>query len=58
MPKKPNYDFEKRRKELARQEKRDVKQKEKSERKEAERVRQERETPSSLPPPAPETRSD
>lgn len=37
MPKKPNYNFEKRQKELARQQKRDAKRQEKRERKEAER---------------------
>jgi hypothetical protein len=37
MPKKPNYNFEKRQKELARQQKRDAKLQEKRERKQAER---------------------
>ena len=37
MPKKPNYNFEKRQKELARQQKRDAKRQEKRERKQAER---------------------
>lgn len=36
MPKKPNYNFEKRQKELARQQKRDAKRQEKRERKQAE----------------------
>ena len=37
MPKKPNYNFEKRQKELARQQKRDAKRQEKRERKQTER---------------------
>ena len=46
MPKKPNYNFEKRQKELARQQKRDAKRQEKRERREAERQLE-----SELPPP-------
>lgn len=37
MPKKPNYNFEKRQKELARQQKRDTKRQEKLDRKQTER---------------------
>ena len=37
MPKKPNYNFEKRQKEMARQQKRDAKLQEKRERKQNER---------------------
>ena len=37
MPKKPNYNFEKRQKELARQQKKENKRQEKAERKQAER---------------------
>jgi hypothetical protein len=58
MPKKPNYNFEKRQKEIARQQKRDAKERERSARKESERARQEGETSSPLPQPTVETRSD
>jgi len=37
MPKKPNYNFEKRQKEVARQQKRDAKRQERRDRKEADR---------------------
>jgi hypothetical protein len=37
MPRKPNYNFEKRQKELARQQKRDAKRQEKRDRKQGER---------------------
>ena len=49
MPKKPNYNFEKRQKELARQQKRDAKLREKRERKQGERSP---ETESAPPDPA------
>jgi hypothetical protein len=48
MPRKPNYNFEKRQKELARQQKRDAKRQEKRDRKQTER-----EPESESPPPDP-----
>ena len=45
MPKKPNYNFEKRQKELARQQKRDAKLQEKRERKQSERAQESESTP-------------
>jgi hypothetical protein len=45
MPKKPNYNFEKRQKELARQQKRDAKLQEKRERKQSERALESEATP-------------
>ena len=49
MPKKPNYNFEKRQKEMARQQKRDAKLQDKRERKQGERAQ---ESESSPPDPA------
>jgi hypothetical protein len=52
MPKKPNYNFEKRQKELARQQKKENKRQEKAERKQAERSSERDETqPDSATPP-------
>jgi hypothetical protein len=45
MPKKPNYNFEKRQKEMARQQKRDAKLQEKRERKQSERSPESDSTP-------------
>jgi len=45
MPKKPNYNFEKRQKEMARQQKRDAKLQEKRERKQGERAQESESTP-------------
>jgi len=51
MPKKPNYNFEKRQKELARDQKKETKLREKRERKEAERaVRDSESATPSIPP--------
>jgi hypothetical protein len=50
MPKKPNYNFEKRQKELAREQKREAKRREKNERKQA----KESEASQQLPLPSPD----
>ena len=54
MPKKPNYNFEKRQKEMARQQKRDAKLQEKRERKQGERAQEGESSPpdAAVPPSA------
>jgi len=51
MPKKPNYNFEKRQKELAREQKREAKQRERRERNQADRATQG--TEAAVPPASP-----